>query len=398
MKLINRPQYIERLKQLRGTPDIKIMTGVRRCGKSELLKAFAGYIKSDNPDANIIRVDFNSLEFDNLREYHLLHKYVTDRHVPGCENVVMIDEVQMCENFELAVNSLHSSFDYDIYLTGSNAFLQSSDLATLFTGRFIPIHVFPFSFKEFCAYFDTDHDLPHLLQRYILEGGLAGSYYYNNITDKVNYLKEVYRTIIIRDLITKFNLSPDSSLYRVGEFMMDNAGNLTSPNAIEGGLNADKVSISRVTVSNYLDYLSSAFLLYKSTRYDVKGKSYLRTLNKYYNVDTGLRYALLGTRNMDWGRMLENIVYLELLRRGFDVYVGKLYQKEIDFVATRQSEKIYIQVCDYISDPSTFEREISPLRQIRDAYPKMILARTNLPAYDRDGIIINDIAAWLLAD
>lgn len=395
MKLINRPTYIERLKQLRGTPDIKVMTGVRRCGKSELLKAFAKYIQNANADANIIGIDFNSLEFDGLREYHALHQYVSERYKEGRENVVLIDEVQMCPKFELAINSLHASFKYDIYLTGSNAFLLSSDLATLFTGRFIQIHIFPFSFQEFRAYFDDERDMGHLLERYIVEGGLAGSYLYNNITDKLNYLKDIYQTIIIRDLISKYRLSENSSLYRVGEFMMDNVGNLTSPNAIVGGLVSDKVDISRVTVNNYLEYLSSAFLLYKATRYDVRGKNYLRTLNKYYTVDTGLRFALLGTRNMDWGRMLENTVYIELLRRGYDVYVGKLYQKEIDFVATRQSEKIYIQVSDYIGEPGTFEREIAPLRQVRDAYPKMILARTHTFAYDRDGIVIQDIAKWL---
>lgn len=396
MKLIERPKYNDRLKSLRGTPDIKILTGIRRCGKSELLRSFARYIKSENPSANIIFIDFTSLDFEHLLEYHSLHQYINDHYCEGVENVVMIDEVQMCPKFELAVNSLHSSYKYDIYLTGSNAFLMSNDLATLFTGRHIEIHVFPFSFDEYRRYYDDITDSHKLLERYVVEGGLPGSYVYKQEQDRAAYLAEVYRTIVIRDLITKYNLSETSTLEKVGEFMMDNVGNITSPNGICGGLASEKIIITNKTVSNYLGYLCNAFVLYKATRYDVKGKSYLQSLHKYYLADTGLRFAILGRRNMDWGRMLENIVYIELLRRGYEVYVGKLYQKEIDFVASRRDERLYIQVSDNISDPATFEREISPLLQVRDGYKKMIIARTGTIRYDRDGVVIYDLAQWLL--
>jgi hypothetical protein len=396
MKLIERPKYNDRLKSLRGTPDIKILTGIRRCGKSELLRSFARYIKSENPSANIIFIDFTSLDFEDLLEYHSLHQYINDHYCEGVENVVMIDEVQMCPKFELAVNSLHSSYKYDIYLTGSNAFLMSNDLATLFTGRHIEIHVFPFSFDEYRRYYDDITDSHKLLERYVVEGGLPGSYVYKQEQDRAAYLAEVYRTIVIRDLITKYNLSETSTLEKVGEFMMDNVGNITSPNGICGGLASEKIIITNKTVSNYLGYLCNAFVLYKATRYDVKGKSYLQSLHKYYLADTGLRFAILGRRNMDWGRMLENIVYIELLRRGYEVYVGKLYQKEIDFVASRRDERLYIQVSDNISDPATFEREISPLLQVRDGYKKMIIARTGTIRYDRDGVVIYDLAQWLL--
>jgi hypothetical protein len=396
MKLIERPKYNDRLKSLRGTPDIKILTGIRRCGKSELLRSFARYIKSENPSANIIFIDFTSLDFEHLLEYHSLYQYINDHYCEGVENVVMIDEVQMCPKFELAVNSLHSSYKYDIYLTGSNAFLMSNDLATLFTGRHIEIHVFPFSFDEYRRYYDDITDSHKLLERYVVEGGLPGSYVYKQEQDRAAYLAEVYRTIVIRDLITKYNLSETSTLEKVGEFMMDNVGNITSPNGICGGLASEKIIITNKTVSNYLGYLCNAFVLYKATRYDVKGKSYLQSLHKYYLADTGLRFAILGRRNMDWGRMLENIVYIELLRRGYEVYVGKLYQKEIDFVASRRDERLYIQVSDNISDLATFEREISPLLQVRDGYKKMIIARTGTIRYDRDGVVIYDLAQWLL--
>ncbi len=396
MKTIVRERYIERIKALKDTPDIKIITGIRRSGKSNLMQAYINYLKTDFADVNIIFIDFMDLEFEEIKEYHALHKYVEDRYDKEKKNYLFVDEVQLCPNFELAINSLYSKNKYDIYITGSNAFLLSADLATLFTGRYIEIHMFPFSFKEYCEYYSDQADKDKLFEEYFIKGGLAGSYAYNTDLDRITYIKEVYETIVNRDLVQKYNLPDTQVLRRLSEFLMDNISNLTSPNRVSDILTANEVSTNHVTIGKYIKYLCNAFIFYDIKRYDIRGKKYLETSDKFYMCDIGMRYAILGSRNMDYGRVYENIVCVELLRRGYEVYVGKLYQKEIDFVAQRGSEKIYIQVSDNISNPETFEREYSPLLQIKDAYPKMIIARTKHPKYTYEGIEVFDIAEWLL--
>ena len=396
MKTIVRKNYLNRIIELKDTPDIKIITGIRRSGKSKLMQSYIEYLKTNYDNINIIFIDFMDLEFEEIKEYHALHSYVEQHYVAGKMNYLFVDEVQMCPKFELAINSLYSKGKYDIYVTGSNAFLLSADLATLFTGRYIEIHVFPFSFQEYCEYYSDVSDKDKLFDEYSFKGGLAGSYLYPNDRDRVTYIKEVYEAIVTRDLVQKYALPDTTVLQRLSEFLMDNISNLTSPNKVSQLLTANNVSTSHVTVRKYIKHLCNAFVFYDIKRYDIRGKRYLESSEKFYLCDTGIRYAILGSRNMDYGRVYENIVCIELLRRGYDVYVGKLYQKEIDFVAQRGSEKIYIQVSDNISAQETFEREYSPLLQIRDAYPKMIIARTRHPKYSYEGIMIYDIAEWLL--
>ena len=396
MKTIVRKNYLNRIIELKDTPDIKIITGIRRSGKSKLMQAYIEYLKTNYDNINIIFIDFMDLKFEEIKEYHALHSYVEQHYVAGKMNYLFVDEVQMCPKFELVINSLYSKGKYDIYVTGSNAFLLSADLATLFTGRYIEIHVFPFSFQEYCEYYSDVSDKDKLFDEYSFKGGLAGSYLYPNDRDRVTYIKEVYETIVTRDLVQKYALPDTTVLQRLSEFLMDNISNLTSPNKVSQLLNANNVSTTHVTVRKYIKYLCNAFVFYDIKRYDIRGKRYLESSEKFYLCDTGIRYAILGSRNMDYGRVYENMVCIELLRRGYDVYVGKLYQKEIDFVAQRGSEKIYIQVSDNISAQETFEREYSPLLQIRDAYPKMIIARTRHPKYSYEGIMIYDIAEWLL--
>ena len=398
MKTIVRKNYLNRIIELKDTPDIKIITGIRRSGKSKLMQAYIEYLKTNYDKINIIFIDFMDLEFEEIREYHALHSYVEQHYEAGKMNYLFVDEVQMCPKFELAINSLYSKGKYDIYVTGSNAFLLSADLATLFTGRYIEIHVFPFSFQEYCEYYSDVSDKDKLFDEYSFKGGLAGSYFYPNDRDRVTYIKEVYETIVTRDLVQKYALPDTTVLQRLSEFLMDNISNLTSPNKVSQLLTANNVATSHVTVRKYIKYLCNAFVFYDIKRYDIRGKKYLESSEKFYLCDTGIRYAILGSRNMDYGRVYENMVCIELLRRGYDVYVGKLYQKEIDFVAQRGSEKIYIQVSDNISAQETFEREYSPLLQIRDAYPKMIIARTRHPKYSYEGIMIYDITEWLLEE
>lgn len=396
MKQISRPEYFGRLQALQDTPDIKIITGVRRSGKSMLMREYISYLQQQNSNCNIIYVDFMDLAFEDLKEYHALYTYIENAYQEGRCNYVFIDEVQLCPHFELAVNSLHSKQKYDLYLTGSNAFLLSADLATLFTGRYIEIHVFPFSFAEYCSYFDARKDVDALFDDYVLAGGLAGSYAYKTNFDKSVYIREVYQTIMHRDLRQKYKPSDETLLDMVSEFLMDNISNITSSNKIAATLTSNKLAVNHVTIGKYLKYLCTAFLFYKARRYDIRGKKYLESSAKYYLVDSGMRFAVLGSRNLDYGRVYENIVYLELLRRGYDVYVGKLYNKEVDFVAKQGSELLYIQVSDDISRSETMERECDSLLKIKDAYPKIILARTKHEAYTYNGIIVYDIARWLV--
>ena len=396
MKTIERKEYLDRIKNLKDTPDIKVITGIRRSGKSILMQEYIQYLKEYFDGINIIFIDFMDLTFEHLKEYHALHTYVEVHYEEGKANYLFIDEVQMCPGFELAVNSLYSKRKYDIYITGSNAFLLSADLATLFTGRYIEIHVYPFSFKEYCQYYDNTSDIRQLFEDYTINGGLAGSYAYNTDKYRKEYIKEVYETIVTRDLVQKYSLPDTLVLQRLSEFLMDNISNLTSPSKISNMLVEKDISTNHVTIGKYIKYLCNAFIFYDIKRYDIRGKKYLESTEKFYLSDIGIRYAILGNRNMDYGRVYENMVCIELLRRGYEVYTGVLYKKEIDFVAIKQSEKIYIQVSDDISLPETLEREVTPLLSIKDAYPKVLIARTRHEKYLYEGISIINLADFLL--
>lgn len=395
MKLIERKQYLDKLINVIGTPDIKVITGVRRSGKSKLLEAFKDYVEAEVSDCNIVHINFNLPEYDHLLAYRPLYDYVKTQYIKGKQNFVLIDEVQMCVDFEKAINGLHATEKFDIYITGSNAFLLSSDLATLFTGRTFEIKVFPFSFSEYMQYFGHN-DKYAAIDRYMMEGGMAGSYLYKDQEARYDYIADVFDTLIVRDIRRKYKIRNMQLMDRLVDFLMDNISNLTSARSIKNAFSSAQEKVNHVTISSYLQYLCNAFAFYKIRRYDIKGKKYLSSNDKYYLSDHTFRYAKLGTKNMDYGRILENIVAIELLRRGYEVYVGVLYKKEIDFVAIKRNEKIYIQVSDNISDEKTFEREVSPLLQIRDAYPKMVIARTRHDEYQYEGIRIVDIADWLL--
>lgn len=395
MKLINRQEYLDKLINVVGTPDIKIITGVRRCGKSKLLECFKDHISKNFANVNIIHINFNLTKFEDLKEYHALESFIENTYVNNKDNFVMIDEVQMCPKFELAINSLHAMEKYDIYLTGSNAFLLSSDLATLFTGRTFEIKVYPFSFKEFVQYYELNNYY-EAFDRYHKEGGMSGSYLYKEQEAKYDYIADVFDTLIVRDIRQKYKIRNTVLMDKICDFLMDNISNLTSSRNIAQFLTNHNNKINHKTISNYLEYLCNAFAFYKFRRYDIKGKKYLSSNDKYYLSDHTFRYAKLGTKNLDYGRVLENIVAIELLRRGYEIYIGVLYKTEIDFVAIKRSEKIYIQVSDNINNDQTFKREVEPLLKIKDAYPKMVIARTYHEEYQYEGVKIIDITDWLL--
>ena len=395
MRLIERDFYLNKLKDVMGTPDIKVITGVRRSGKSKLLEAFMAYVRANDPNANIIHINFNMNAFERLAEYHVLNDHIENAYLPGKNNFIFIDEVQMCSGFEKAINSLHASEKYDIYITGSNAFLLSSDLATLFTGRTFEIEVFPFSFREFMQYFELT-DQYAAFRRYIQEGGMSGSYLYKTPESKYDYISDVFNTLIVRDIQRKYGVRNMPLMERLCDFLIDNISNQTSTRSVAAAFTSEQVKTNDRTISAYIKYLCNAFAFYKVRRYDIQGKRYLSSNDKYYLSDHSFKYAKLGTKNADYGRMIENIVAIELLRRGYELYAGVLYKKEIDFVAIKRSEKLYIQVASSIDDPDTFQREVDPLLKIKDAYPKMILTRTRQEAYQYEGVQIVDVADWLV--
>lgn len=395
MKLIQRNFYLNKLKDVMGTPDIKVITGIRRSGKSKLLESFTDYVRETDQAANIIHINFNLSNYENLLEYHALSNYVEKAHAPGRNNYVLIDEIQMCAGFEKAINSLHASEKYDIYITGSNAFLLSSDLATLFTGRTFEIEVFPFSFREFMQYFELT-DQYAAFNRYIQEGGMSGSYLYKTPESKYDYISDVFDTLVVRDIQKKYSIRNMPLMEQLCDFLIDNISNLASARSIAKAFISAQVKTNDRTISAYLKYLCNAFAFYRVRRYDIQGKRYLASNDKYYLCDHSFKYAKLGTKNADYGRSVENIVAIELLRRGYELYAGILYKKEIDFVAIKRNEKIYIQVANSIDDPDTFQREVDPLLRIKDAYPKMILTRTRQELYQYEGVKIVDVANWLI--
>lgn len=395
MKILERKNFLQKLINSINTPDIKVITGIRRSGKSKLLEVFIEYLKRNIPNANIIHINYNLFQFSTLKNAAGLSEYVENLYSPEKENFLLIDEVQLCKDFEQAINSFHASEKFHIYITGSNAFLLSNDLATLFTGRTFSVEVFPFSFKEFVSYFECQ-DLQQAFDRFALEGGMSGSYLYESIDDKYNYLNEVFATLIVPDIQQKYKIKNISLLDTLNDFLVDNISSEFSARSIANTLTSKGSKTDDKTVSSYIKYLCASYTFYKIRRYDIKGKKYLASQDKYYLADHSFKYAKHGTKNLDYGKIYENIVCIELLRRGYEVYTGVLYKKEIDFVAIKRDEKIYIQVSDDISRPETMERETAPLFSIKDAYPKMIIARTKHPQYQYEGIAVWDIAEWLM--
>ena len=393
MKLIQRDNYINQLLSVKDIPDIKVITGVRRSGKSKLMDALIA-IYSQDETANIVRIKLNLKKNESLLDGDKLYDYIENQYDAAKNNYLFIDEIQMCNGFEKIINSIHEEEIYDIYLTGSNAFLLSSDLATLFGGRVFEVKLYPFSFDEYLTYYPSNN-IDEAFDEYVLKGGMAGSYLYKTEQDARKYINGIYRTTITKDIITKFKIENEDLLIMIGNFLMDNVGNQTSIRNVASKLTSGTYKTNDKTVGAYISYLCRSFLFYPIQRYDIKGKKYLESEKKYYLSDLSFRFSELGTKDADYGHLYENIVALELLRRGYEVYVGKLYEKEIDFVAIKEGQKLYIQVSDDITREDTFKREVSPLLSIKDAYPKLLIARTKHDETQHEGIRIIDIARWL---
>lgn len=396
MKLIERPTYLQQLIDVMNTPDIKVITGIRRSGKSKLMDAFIDYVKKQSKNNNVIRIKLNLKEFESLKNGDALYDYIDKHYSADKENFVFVDEIQLCAGFETVINSLYEEERFNIFLTGSNAFLLSSDLATLFGGRVFEISMFPFSFTEYLSYY-PQNDIDEAFDNYVSVGGMAGSYLYSNQSDARKYLANIVRTTITKDIVKKFKIENEDLLNMIADYLMDNVGNKTSIRNIANVLTSNTYKTNDKTCGAYIDYLCRSFLFYPFKRYDVKGKRYLESDKKYYLADLSFRYAIIGTKNADYGHLYENIVAIELLRRGYEVYVGQLGEKEVDFVAIKDGFKTYIQVCDDMSRPETQKRELAPLLSIKDAYPKIIIARTKHPESQIEGVRIIDIARWLIS-
>lgn len=394
MKLIERNYYLQRLADVKNIPDIKVITGIRRCGKSKLMDAFSSIVEHEK-NSHVVRINLNQKKYEKLLNADALYDYIHANFDENCVNYLFIDEIQLCKGFERVINSIYEEELYDIYITGSNAFLLSSDLATLFGGRVCEISLYPFSFKEYLDYFETE-DLDAAFDSYLKTGGMAGAYLYRKEEDAKKYISGIFKTTIVRDIVTKYRIENDNLLIMISNFLMDNVGSETSIRNVANKLTSSTYKTNDKTVGSYIDYLCKSFMFYPLQRYDIKGKKYLESDKKYYLADLSFRFAELGTKRSDYGHLYENIVALELLRRGYEVYVGKLYTKEVDFVAVRNGLKTYIQVSDDLSNEDTFKREISPLLSIRDAFPKMIIARTRHEIMHHEGIEIADISRWLV--
>lgn len=395
--MIDRPNYINELIKFKDKDLIKIITGIRRCGKSTLMNLFKEYLLQSGIDSSqIISINLEDLKYNFIQNYMDLYNYITENLLENKKNYIFIDEIQIIPEFQKVADSLYLNKNIDLYITGSNAKLLSSELSTLLTGRYVEIKMLPLSFKEFISSKDTT-DLETLYNEYISLGSFP--YTTQLEEDEVSrYLGTLFNDVIIKDVMIRKGISDESMLKSVATFALDNIGNLLSSNNIANTMTSDGRSINVRTVERYLEGFMESFFLYKASRYDVKGKQYLKTGEKYYVSDLGLRYFMLGRKLGDRGHILENIIYLELLRRGYDVYIGKVDEYEVDFVALNSEGRIYVQVCETLRDNENkiLTRELNSLERIPDNYTKIILTLDKMPLSNENGIIVRNALDWLI--
>lgn len=406
-ELINRPQYLQHLIQNKDVDLVKIITGIRRCGKSSLMDLFHQYlIETDVPQTHIIHMNLESLRYRDLTDYLTFYDYISERIPSEGRTYLLFDELQAVEHWEKAIESFRLDYDVDIYITGSNAYLLSTEFSTLLSGRYVEIRMLPLSFKEFLDFYEfhTDMTIEEKFQKYLQFGGMPilREYHFNEARSN-QALEGIYSTVILRDILQRSNMTDQNLLQKIVRFLCSNIGSITSPNNIGNVLSSEgdleKGSGKRIagkTVSKYISLLENAYIFYSVERYDIKGKQLLKTLGKHYIIDLGFRNLLLGYRDADRGHILENIVFLELLRRDYRVYIGKIGETEVDFIAERPDDKLYIQVTESMSSAQTRERELRPLQMIPDNYEKIILSMDRSYIQSYEGIKALNLIDWLL--
>lgn len=372
--MINRPEYLKKLHQFKHKDLIKVVIGIRRCGKSTLFELFQQELMKEGVEENQINsINFEDIEFEELLNYKRLYQHIKERLLPDKMNYVFLDEIQNVEKFQKTVDSLNLIKNVDLYITGSNAYLLSGELATLLSGRYVTINLQPLSFKEYVSAFPDKTDLIRKYRTYLTNSSFPYALEFNDSREIRDYLEGLYNTIVLKDIVARKNITNVMMLEDVIRFMFKNIGNLVSTKKISDTMTSDGRKISTHTVENYLSALIDSYILYKVGRYDLQGKQYLKSGEKYYVADIGLRYFLLGTQNVDMGHILENIVYLELKRRGYEVYIGKIHNKEVDFVVQNNGQIEYYQVAQTVQSPETLARELSSLNAINDHNPKYII-------------------------
>lgn len=395
--MIERIEYLNQLISFREKHLIKIVTGIRRCGKSTLFELFQDYLLKDGIHSEqIISINFEDVDYEELTDYKILHDYIKKRLIPDKMNYIFLDEIQHVKHYQKAVDSLFIKKNCDLYITGSNAYLLSGELATLLSGRYVEINMLPLSFKEYISVLPDKIDIAKKYINYLANSSFPYTLELSNKKDIRVYLDGIYNSTVLQDIVARKKVSDVSVLESVIRFMFDNIGNLCSPKKIADTLTSAGRKISVHTVEGYLGALTDSLILYKVGRYDVKGKQYLKTLEKYYLVDIGLRYYLLGSKNTDMGHILENIIYLELLRRGYEVHIGKVGNAEVDFIAIGEEGTEYYQVALTLRDESTLAREIAPLDSISDHNPKYLLTLDDDLPTNHNGIRQINALDWLL--
>lgn len=408
-ELINRPQYLDQLIQNRDVDLVKIVTGIRRCGKSSLLDLFHRYLTEQGvPESRIIHMNMESLRYRDLTDYLSFYDYVSQRITENGKTYLIFDELQAVAHWEKAIESFRLDFDADIYITGSNAYLLSTEFSTLLSGRYVEIRMLPLSFKEFLDFYEfaPDVTMDEKFQKYLQFGGMPilREYRFNEARSN-QALEGIYSTVVLRDILQRNPGADQAMLQKIMLFLCSSIGSVTSPNSIgnvlsgEGDIRAGKQKgIVGKTVDRYIGMLRSAFVFFSVGRYDVKGKQLLKTLGKNYIIDIGFRNMLLGYRDADRGHILENTVFLELLRRDYRVYIGKVGETEVDFVAEKPNDKVYIQVTESMQSSQTRERELRPLRMIPDNYEKIVLSMDRSYINSYDGIKSLNLIDWLLTE
>ena len=400
--MISRDNYLERLKAFKDNKLIKVITGIRRCGKSTLLELFKEYLKGEGvSDDNIIHINLELMKYDDVRDYKTFYNLITEKIKNNDRCYLLIDEIQQVDKWEKAINSMNVEFNVDIYITGSNAYLLSSEISTLLSGRYVEIKMLPLSFKEYLEFDHLPHDwtLEDKFNQYLKFGSLPAVPTLPQDNTTINeFLLGIYNTVIVKDVISRNNIKDIGLLEQIVKYVVANTGNIISANKISGYISSQgrDETTKATTVSNYLDMLEKAYIIYPVKRYDIKGKEQLKNLAKYYVVDTGIRNMLMGYSDSDFGHVLETIVYLELIRRGYQVFIGKWYELEVDFIAVKQDEKKYYQVCLTLMDEKVKERELAPLKAIPDNYEKTILSMDKTYITDYEGIKFENIIDFLI--